>query len=72
MKNKQMRISDVHYKVLGQLSNDLGISRAELLGNAIGLIKKLMDNNATSVKIICNGEEKELLLTLLMGHVDAN
>ena len=64
--SKQMRISEAQYKMLGQLSEELGVSRVEILGNAIGLIKKLVDNNATTVKIICaDGTEKELLIHYL-------
>ena len=70
--SKQMRVSDAQYKILSKLSEDLGISRVEILSNSIGLINKLVENNATSVKVVCgDGTEKELLITLLMGFVDA-
>lgn len=70
--SKQIRVSDSHYKALGDMSKELKITRVEILANAIGLIKKMVDNNATSVKMICGDEEKELLITLLMGFVDAD
>lgn len=63
-----MRVSEAQYKILGELSEKLGVSRVEILSNVIGLAKLLVDNNATTVKVLCaNGEEKELLLTLLLG-----
>ena len=66
-----MRVSDAQYKTLSQLSDELGVSRVEILSNAIGLIKKLIDSNATTVKIVCtDGTEKELLITIL-GITDA-
>ncbi|KKM67117.1 hypothetical protein LCGC14_1474350 [marine sediment metagenome] len=70
--SKQIRVSDAHYKVLSEMSKELKITRVEILGNAIGLIKKLVDNNATSVKMVCGDQEKEILITLLMGFVDAS
>lgn len=72
MMSKQIRVSDGHYKALGDMSKELKITRVEILGHAIGLIRKLVDNNATGVKMICGEEEKELLITLLMGIVDEN
>ncbi len=64
--SKQMRVSEAQYKTLSQLSDELGVSRVEILSNAIGLIKKLIDSNATTVKIVCiDGTEKELLITIL-------
>ena len=70
--SKQIRVSAAHYKVLSEMSKELKITRVEILGNAIGLIKKLVDNNATSVKMVCGDQEKEILITLLMGFVDAS
>jgi len=71
--SKQMRVSDAQYKILGQLSEILGVSRVEILSNAISLAKLLVDSKATTVKVVCkDGEEKELLLTLLVGFIDEN
>lgn len=71
--SKQMRVSDAQYNILSKLSEELGVTRVEILSNSIGLIKMLVDNNATAVKVVCgDGAEKELLVTLLMGLVDAN
>jgi len=71
--SKQMRVSDAQYSILSQLSDELGVSRVEILSNAIGLIKRLSDTNVTAIKIVCeDGEEKELLLTLNLRHVDAD
>ena len=65
--SKQMRVSDAQYKILSQLSETLGVSRVEILGNVIGLAKMLVDNKAKMVKITCeDGKERELLLTLLV------
>ena len=64
--SKQMRVSEAQYKILSQLSDELGVSRIEILGNAIGLVKKLVDNNATTVKIVCaDGTEKEFIIHYL-------
>lgn len=69
--SKQMRVSDAQHKILGQLSKALGVSRVEILSNAISMAKLLVDNKAVAVKVVCkNGEEKELLLTLLVGLAD--
>ena len=69
--SKQMRISDVQYKMLSQLAESLGISRVEILSNSINLAKSLIDNKAKAVKIVCNdGVEKELLLPMLAGLND--
>lgn len=69
--SKQMRISDAQYNILSKLSEELGISRVEILSNAISLAKLLVDSKATAVKIVCrDGVEKELLLSLLVGFVD--
>jgi len=66
-----MRVSEAQYKVLGQLSKELGVSRVEILSNVIGLAKLLVDSNAIAVKVVCADEtEKELLLTLLVGRSD--
>jgi len=71
--SKQMRVSDAQYKMLSQLSETLGVSRVEILSNAISLAKLLVDSKAVAVKIVCrDGEEKELLLTLLAGFADEN
>jgi hypothetical protein len=70
--SKQMRVSNMQYEVLGQLSGELGISRVELLNNAVALVKFLVDNKAKSVKAICkDDEEKEVFLTMLLGNNDA-
>ena len=69
--SKQMRVSEAQYKMLGQLSDELGVSRVEILSSVIGLAKVLVDNRATAVKVVCgDGTEKELLLTLLVRHTD--
>lgn len=72
-KSKQVRVSEAQYNTLSKLSEDIGVSRVEILRNSISLIKILVDNNATAVKVKCgDGTEKELLITLLMGFADAN
>lgn len=69
--SKQIRVTAKQYGILSDLSDILGVSRVEILSNAIGLAKILVDSKATAVKAICkNGEEKELLLTLLVGQSD--
>ena len=66
-----MRVSEAQYKMLGQLSDELWVSRVEILSSVIGLAKVLVDNRATAVKVVCgDGTEKELLLTLLVRHTD--
>lgn len=71
--SKQIRMTGKQYNILGDLSQILGVSRVEILSNAIGIIKLLVDNKATSIKVVCkDGNEKELLLTLLSGDVDEN
>ncbi len=68
-KSKQMRVSEIQYNIIGKLSKKLGVSRVEILSNAIGMIKRLYDIKATSIKIRCgDGTEKELLLTLDFGE----
>ena len=69
--SKQMRVSEAQYKMLGQLSDELGVSRVEILSSVIGLAKVLIDSRATAVEVVCgDGTEKELLLTLLVRHTD--
>ena len=69
--SKQMRVSEAQYKILGQLSDTLGVSRVEILSSVIGLAKALIDNKATGIKIVCaDGKERELLLTLLVRHTN--
>lgn len=71
MKTKQMRISDAHHKMLGRLSTNLGVTRAEILGSVITLAQMLIDNKVTVVKVVCaDGEEREILLPLLIGNID--
>ena len=66
-----MRVTDAQYKILSNMSSDLGITRVEILSNVIALAKLLVDNKAKTVKIISkDGTEKEILLTLLMGNGD--
>lgn len=69
MKNnsKQMRISKVQYEILGELSKELNVSRIEVLSNMVLLAKFLVDNNATTVKIVCGDVEKEITLSMLLG-----
>jgi len=65
---KQMRVSKTQHDVLASLSDRLGISRAEVLNNAVALTKFLIDNKAVAVKAICkDGSEKELFLSILLG-----
>lgn len=67
--SKQMRVSKTQYDVLGHLSDELGISRVEVLNNAVALTKFLVDSKAKAVKAVCpDGSEKELFLTILLGH----
>lgn len=72
MKNndsKQMRVSKAQYDTLGSLSKTLGMSRVEVLNNAVALTKFLVDSKAVSVKAIKpDGDERELFLTLLLGN----
>lgn len=69
--SKQIRVTIKQYDILGSLSEELGVSRVEILSNAIGMIKSLIDNNVVLIKAICkDGSEKELLLTLLSGVSD--
>ena len=64
-----MRVSASQYDLVNNLAGQLGVSRAEVMSNALVLIKFLIDNNATAVKASCkDGVEKELMMTLLVGN----
>lgn len=67
--SKQMRVSKSQYELLGQLADQLEVSRIEMLSNAVALTQFLVDNRAVSVKAINkNGEEKEIFLTMLLRN----
>ena len=66
-KSKQMRISNTHYDILCKMAKDLGVSRSEVINNAISMMKFLLENKAKSVKAVCSDGEKELFLSILLG-----
>lgn len=67
--SKQMRVSKTQYETLGSLSKALGMSRVEVLNNAVALTKFLVDSKAVAVKAVqSDGHERELFLTLLLGN----
>jgi len=67
--SKQMRVSKTQYETLGSLSKALGMSRVEVLNNAVALTKFLVDSKAVAVKAVqSDGQERELFLTLLLGN----
>lgn len=67
--SKQMRVSKAQYEMLGNLADILGVSRIEILNNAVALTKFLVDNKAASVKAVCSdGSERELFLSILVGN----
>lgn len=64
-----MRVSASQYDLVNSLAGQLGVTRAEVMSNALVLIKFLIDNNATAVKASCKeGSDKELMLPLLVGN----
>ena len=66
--SKQIRVSDNHYDLLEDLSDKLGMSRAELLSQAIGLVKMIAEEKPKAVKFIdVDGNEREILIALLVG-----
>ena len=67
--SRQMRVSASHYDLVNNLADELGVSRSEIIANAVVLIKFLVDSNATSVRAICkDGTNRELMMTLLVGN----
>ncbi len=67
--NKQMRMPPTHYELIDQLAAQLGISRSEVLSNAIALIKFLVDNEAISVQALRkDGTTKEIMMAMLIGN----
>lgn len=67
--SKQMRVSKAQYELLGQLADQLDVSRIEMLNNAVALTQFLVDNKAVSVKAVNKrGEEKEIFLTMLLRN----
>lgn len=64
-----MRVSKAQYELLGQLADQLDVSRIEMLNNAVALTQFLVDNKAVSVKAVNKrGEEKEIFLTMLLRN----
>lgn len=72
-KYKQMRVSKVQYEALGKMAKHLGVSRVQILNNAVALTKFVVDNKATAVKVVCSDEEeKEIFLSILLGGEEAS
>lgn len=61
---RQIRISDTHFKYLGELSKDLGLKNSELLGAAISILRTLNKNKATGLKVLVDDKEIEMLLSV--------
>lgn len=66
--SKQMRVSDNQFSEIGRLADDLGIKRSELLNLAIGLVRTIRGQKATSVKIVNKDKEVEVLLPVDMSE----
>lgn len=64
--SKQIRVSDAHYKDLTDMSSKIDIKREDILNNAIGLLKKLVNENTHSLILVTeDGREIELFLSFL-------
>jgi hypothetical protein len=63
---KQIRVSEAQYKSLVKMADELEINRTEMLNNMLGIIQKIIDHRAVSIKIINkDGAERELFLSFL-------
>jgi hypothetical protein len=69
--NKQVRVSDRQYRELMKIAETFDINKSEVLNNAIGLLKRIVDERAKDVIILTkNGEEKEIFLAFMSGWLD--
>lgn len=66
--NRQIRITDTHFGELNDLVSDLGLSKSEVLGVALSILRALRAGRATSIKIVSAEKETEMILPINMAR----
>jgi len=66
--SKQIRISDVQFDEIGEMSKELGMKKAEILNVAISILKTMRNHKATGFKIINKDKEVEMILPMDMSR----